>query len=473
LKYGKFVDNYGEFFIANVEVSSDQATGNNPSSNPSFQSSDTSSELVDIWTYEINYNSLPIYFSKSWAEKVFFIGQTVLMFNSDVTNNVDRDQDKLLKQTIWHEHEQKFFGKFIELQQRDHFSVVSFEQIVDEIKCYVTERLSLILVKDSDLVKHLKLLRDFYLLGRGELYCELIKSLDEFHTDKLTENTIKELNRIFHKTATSVNIPDVLELFTLDTYKGEVEESFSLNPNKPKPVLNVLTLKYNVKWPLHLLFSPKVLENYNDLFRFMMKIKKNQQNLYAVWHHHRQEKIAINNKLFEFRNNLMFFIDNLQYYLQVEVVESQYSIMMKKIEERNDFEQIQKAHNCFLANVLSLCFMLENTEHSMILSRSMGLSSESQVFIIINNILKLIENFTGFAFICSDPMTEKEDESFRKFGILFNREIEALLMKLRNLQGSAPVAQLLLRLDFNYYFSSQIDKREEENEPESIEQLIY
>lgn len=447
---------YGEFIIASVEPS--EPMSNNPSTSvPSFQSSDTSSDLVDIWNYEINYNMLPIYFSKNWAEKVFFIGQTVLMFNSDVNNNTNNDgedQRKSEKQTIWDEQDHGYFGKFSELQEADHFSAFSFEKIVDEIKQYVTERLSLILVKDADLVKHLRLLRDFYLLGRGELFCELIKALNQFHTNCFTENTLRELNRVLNKTAASVNIPDVLDLFSFDMCKDENEESFVANQ---KPILNVLSLKYNVQWPLHLLFSPKVLENYNDLFRFMMKIKKIQQDLYAVWHHHRQEKNQRNNKLFEFRNNLMFFIDNLQYYLQVEVVESQYSIMMKKIEERTDFEQIQKAHNCFLANILSLCFMLESAEYSMILSRTMGLSSESQVFKIINKILQLIENFTSFAFICSNPLNEEDEKTFDNFDKLFASFIESLMNKLRNLQGSAPVAQLLLRLDFNFWFSSQID----------------
>jgi hypothetical protein len=42
------------------------------------------------------------------------------------------------------------------------------------------------------------------------------------------------------------------------------------------------------------------------------------------------------------------------------VLESQFSIMMEKIRETNDFEQIIRAHGCFQANVLALCFLLES-----------------------------------------------------------------------------------------------------------------
>jgi hypothetical protein len=37
----------------------------------------------ELWRYEICYDLLPNNFPTNWAEKVLFIGQTVLMFNSD------------------------------------------------------------------------------------------------------------------------------------------------------------------------------------------------------------------------------------------------------------------------------------------------------------------------------------------------------------------------------------------------------
>ena len=54
----------------------------------------------------------------------------------------------------------------------------------------------------------------------------------------------------------------------------------------------------------------------------------------------------------------MFLVDNLQYYLQVDVLESQYTLLQSAVQATKDFEQIQKAHTVFQANILSQTFLL-------------------------------------------------------------------------------------------------------------------
>lgn len=58
------------------------------------------------------------------------------------------------------------------------------------------------------------------------------------------------------------------------------------------------------------------------------------------------------------RNNLIFIIDNLQYYLQVDVIESQYTIMENSMKNTRNFEDVQKAHSVFITNVMSRTFLL-------------------------------------------------------------------------------------------------------------------
>lgn len=358
--YGKFVDVYGEFFIVHVETKSGiekRLPSSAQHSVNTFLSSEPSVNL-DLWHYEINFDMLPHYFHKSWAEKVLLIGQTVLMFNSD-PRECNTSSDFLAateKQTVWGDQEQIFFQKFHRLQEAEKLTVITFEQIVDDIKVCVTEHLSEIAITEADLAKQLKLVKDFFLLGRGELFYEFIKGLNPLYTDEVNEHMVRDINRAFQVAATSVNIQDEIELFSLDMEKEEID-SYSFHS---KGFFNLLILRYNVKWPLHLLFSPKVLDKYNDLFRFLIRIKKTQHDLHMIWCHHREEKVQRNNELLQFRNNLMFLIDNLQYYLQVDVLESQFSIMMTKVGETRDFEQIQRAHSFFQANVLGLCFLLEN-----------------------------------------------------------------------------------------------------------------
>lgn len=62
----------------------------------------------------------------------------------------------------------------------------------------------------------------------------------------------------------------------------------------------------------------------------------------------------------QLRNNLIFIVDNLQYYLQVDVLESQYTIMESIMKNTRNFEEIQRAHSVFMANVMSQTFLLSN-----------------------------------------------------------------------------------------------------------------
>lgn len=176
IMYGKFVDIYNEFFIQHVENNRLNYNRMNSVQTTTFQSSGPSIS-TDLGHYEISYDMLPHYFNKNWAEKVLFIGQTVLMFNSDPreilktklwnSDQVDNEQAQEIPRTnnIWGNQEYVFYRKFHELQQRDKLSVVTFEKIIDEIKISVTEHLSEIAINEADLLKQLKYIKDFFLLG--------------------------------------------------------------------------------------------------------------------------------------------------------------------------------------------------------------------------------------------------------------------------------------------------------------------
>ncbi|KAL7021042.1 hypothetical protein ACKWTF_011724 [Chironomus riparius] len=436
---GKFLDIYGEFFIMHVDpldMPEKRPTFSTQTSISTFQSSEQSIN-TELWRYEVNFDMLPHYFPKSWAEKVLFIGQTVLMLSSN-----DSDQN------IYDGKEYQFFQKFHHFQDANKLTVINFERTIDEIKMCVTEHLSEIAIQDADLVKQLKLIKDFYLLGRGELFYEFIKGLDPIYGNVVTENAVRDINRIFQVSAASVNVQDDVDLFHFEMLKTDME-SFSY---ENKGLFQFLTLRYKIKWPLHLMFPPKVLDKYNELFQFLIRIRKIQFSLHCLWCYHREKKIEKSSEVLNFRNKLMFLIDNLQYYLQVDVLESQFSIMMDKIKETKDFEQILRAHSCFQANVLSLCFLLENSDP---LSKSMSNSMmENPVLTILNKILNLIEQFTAFAYIASSPMTSEDKITLDNFDELFSSFVDSLLKMLSGL-CSAPLSQLLLRLDFNYWFSTK------------------
>lgn len=58
------------------------------------------------------------------------------------------------------------------------------------------------------------------------------------------------------------------------------------------------------------------------------------------------------------RQHLIFLVNNLQYYLQVDVIEAQFSVLLKAVENANEFEDIIKVHHEFISNLLAKTFIL-------------------------------------------------------------------------------------------------------------------
>ena len=53
---------------------------------------------------------------------------------------------------------------------------------------------------------------------------------------------------------------------------------------------------------------------------------------------------------------MTFVVDNLQQYFMADVLESQFSMLKKKMSAADDFEDLGQAHDVFVANVTEQTF---------------------------------------------------------------------------------------------------------------------
>lgn len=450
LIYGRLVDAHEEFFIVHSDtnrVRNVQSTANfSTGSTHATVASDTASVNADLWHYEVCYEMLPPYSTPSWAEKVLFIGQTVRMLNSDPRKKAKRasvweeeagtaagtgetaivateHHDEVINvvgNSLWNKQEHIYFNKLQALYNDDSVDIGAYESIVNEIKVYVTERLSEIAFNQADLIMHLRLVKDYYLLGRGELFLEFIKQTDSISAcDGITEQLARDVSRAFQVALNRTFIDD-LEQLTVCMPLTDAHDSHDGNDmDDAHQFLRLIQLKFKVKWPLHLFFSPLILKRYNELFRFLLQIRKLQNDLHVVWRLHRERKIAGNSTLALLRNKLLFLVDNLQYYLQVDVLESQFSILIAAVQNSKDFEFIQRTHSVFQANIMSLCFLLNtnvaDASHLLMNTTTAHAhgkpnDAENPVLTILKNIMRTIRMFCKLNATCSDPLTHDEQQ---------------------------------------------------------------
>ncbi|KAF8764258.1 Gamma-tubulin complex component 4 like protein [Argiope bruennichi] len=190
--------------------------------------------------------------------------------------------------------------------------------------------------------------------------------------------------------------------------------------------------------------AAEVRNRYNMIFRFLLSVRRVQIDLHKCWALQMQIKGAgAESRLMPFwqlRSHMSFLIDNFQYYILVDVLESCFSSLMDKLETVKDFEEIQQYHNRFLTSVISQCFLeLWTVHHSL------------------EEILELCSSFCSLVNRVTVTMNPKDINMFDNIKSNFQRQTSLLfriLSGVRSHQVSPHLAQLLLRIDYNKYLTS-------------------
>uniref|UniRef100_V9KCH2 Gamma-tubulin complex component n=1 Tax=Callorhinchus milii TaxID=7868 RepID=V9KCH2_CALMI len=399
--------------------------------------------------FSLRAEMLPSYLPVRVAEKILFVGESVQMFENQNVNHPRTG-------SILKNQEDIYAAELHLLKQQPLFSLVDFENLIDRIRSTVAEHLWKLMVNEADLLGQLKIIKDFYLLGRGELFQAFLDSAQHLLKTPPTAVTEHDVNVAFQKSAHKVLLDDdnLLPLLhlTID-YHGkdhkDSSQSRDTGPRDPSPRevpssgWSALGLSYKVQWPLHILFTPAVLEKYNIVFKYLLSVRRVQAELQHCWALQMQRKHLKSNKTvaikWRLRNHMAFLVDNLQYYLQVDVLESQFSQLLQQINSTRDFESIRLAHDHFLSNLLAQSFILLKP-----------------VFHCLNEILELCHNFCS---LVSENLGPLDDRGASQLHLLvkgFSRQSSLLfkiLSSVRNHQINSDLAQLLLRLDYNKYYT--------------------
>lgn len=454
--HGLLLDHYGEFFIHR------QMKSLNTSQHSSVSEEDdlglagvTGKQLEEVMKLSEDFHSnverfslrpemLPNYIPVRVANKIMFVGESVHMFSNEKQKPVFRHTGSILKNK-----EDDFAKELQKLSTVDEFNLMEFEKIIDAIRSCVAETLWKLVVEESDLVGHLRIIKDFYLLGRGELFLAFIDQVQTLLSTPPTATTQHDVNTAFHQAARSVLFENdaLLQRFqlTVEGRGGQGKEDKTQGKRTEPSVesgWSVLGLGYTVQWPLHILVTNTCLEKYNQIFCFLLAVKRVQLELQQLWALQMQQKHQISSgkdaAVWHLRTHMAFLVDNLQYYLQVDVIESQFSILLDKIHTTRDFEAIRLAHDQFITALLSQSFLLmRHVNHCL-----------QEILENCHKFCVLVKQYDS-----ADERLQQHMETITKNFQLQSNLLFKILSSVRSHQASPHLAQLLLRIDFNKYFS--------------------
>ncbi|KAJ8977301.1 hypothetical protein NQ317_009318 [Molorchus minor] len=325
--YGDLVDAFEEFFIVDGKTADENFLYPEQLAEIMMESNSTHSLLKKskvrrpplVRKFLINWRMLPMFMSEETMESILFMGRIVWIVRNDPKQSTcDRYQIKY-KRDIWEGKDMEYYKKVQSLESQT-FNKIEFQQTIEECRIKLTKYLWSVMLDEGNLIQHLQLIRDYYALGRGELFQQFITVAENHIKEVTSDSIIQNLNFIFLETARKIY--------------GENDKTYlkfeltSSNIDRRIPWAR-LQINFEIKWPLHIVFHPKVMELYNKLFCYLLRLRKTQIDLHRLWAEHVSGKQRIDRRVWTLRQNLMFLVNNLQYYLQVDVIEAQFSLLLK------------------------------------------------------------------------------------------------------------------------------------------------
>lgn len=184
-------------------------------------------------------------------------------------------------------------------------------------------------------------------------------------------------------------------------------------------------------------FSENCKQRYNDIFNLLIALRYVQIELNSLW-------LALkaqdqNSLVWHLRNGMSFFINNFQYYIQIDVLEYKYQQLIRSIVSSTDFQQIKHLHELFLADIQQHSFMLLSTAYQSI-------RDILSICVLFCLTVKQQENNKNL-----------DENILRQFGRDFNEKIKILFGILGIVQKHNALPHLgvfLTRLDFNRFLTN-------------------
>ncbi|KAK1291996.1 hypothetical protein QJS10_CPB17g01279 [Acorus calamus] len=503
--YGILQDQYGEFFIRRQE---DRDVENESSHAEVSEKSRTKypdgASLTDWHSgFHIFLDMLPEYIHMHVAESILFAGKAIRVLRNP--GPAFKSQDVIPHQpSATDSYQVKGFMEFLtslkepsmdtellpqseankidemlqELKDSSEFHKRSFESAIDSIRIIAAKHLWQLVVVRADLTGHLKALKDYFLLAKGDFFqCFLEESRQLMRLPPRQATAEADLVVPFQMAAiktvgdedkyfsrVSVRMPSFGIAITRsqnDVPKAKAGADGIFTSELSPDGWDGIALEYVVDWPLQLFFTQDVLSKYRRVFQYLIRLKRTQMELERTWatvmhqghsdfakqrknrskhsisqHHRRRSR-----PMWHIREHMAFLVRNLQFYIQVDVIESQWNVLQARLQESHDFTELVGFHQEYMLALISQSFL--------------DIGSVSR---ILDGILKLCLQFCWKMEDCENTANISELEHIAEE---FHKKSNSLytILHSNRLVGSqrAPsLRRFLLRLNFNSFLEGTV-----------------
>lgn len=388
---------------------------------------------------------------------------------------------------------------------------------------FASRKLLDMLMDEEQLLARLKSIKHYFLLDQGDFinhFMDIAEDELAKNVNDISEQKLKSLLELALRTSIANHDPfkdDLkcdLEPYTLvkhimgivgvcetkpgDSGKGTpAAASPSTRAGSRDPYANLVgldlfTLSYQIKWPLSLVVSKKVLVKYQLIFRHLFHCKHVERQLCKTWQNHQSTKAFALRRSFvqsyALQQQMLHFLQNIQHYMMNEVLEPRWHSMEQKIHKVSSVDEVLTYHNEFLDVCFKEC-MLRNPRLLKILTKltSICITFSKQIERVYTDFMAIYppsRDESGKPFPLSSRFQRCEEQqrigteharkvleskgfqgTITKLESTFNTHLQYLIKALKAFSQSESdpyLSTLAARLDYNGFYEQSLFKNQTE-----------
>lgn len=325
---GELSDPFQEFFVLEQQLDSE---------NPDYRTGATS-----VWEdkYKLDTTMIPSIMTDDFAQKVFLIGKS-LNFIRHICNDA-----------AWVESYSKTSSRELK-----YGSTSDLLHSIDTAYTTTMARLIHLMLHKFSLMTHLSALKKYLLLSQGDFIALLMESLapslERPANSQYRHTLTAQLEHAIRNSNAQHDSPAVLRRLDarmLELSHGEIG-------------WDVFTLEYRVDSPLDVVVTPYGSKQYLKVFNFLWRIKRVEFALGATWRRCMTGARGVLGTVDDIHGKdwkaaravvgeMIHFINQLQYYILFEVIESSWDKLYKEVTKKDaTLDDLIQAHATYLRSI--------------------------------------------------------------------------------------------------------------------------
>ncbi|XP_017087980.1 gamma-tubulin complex component 2 homolog isoform X2 [Drosophila bipectinata] len=447
----------------------------------------------------IHRNELPEHYSDDYWEKRYTVRR------DRIPTFLEKYSDKILRTGKYLNVIRQCGKRVMPTQQMELEFDPSSERhvtVINDAYYFAARMLLDVLLTENDLMGHLQSVKRYLLLNQGDFTMQFMDACEDElskNVDLVLPMTLENLLGLTLRLSSARNDPykDDLhcELLTYDLVTqmskimNQKEEYWQSQDRLDLSGLECFAFTYEVKWPVSLVLNHIAISKYQMLFRQLFYCKHVERQLCKIW---KENSIAkkfsphaaeLYRSAFTLRQRMMNAIQNLEYYMMIEIIEPNWHIFIEKMKKVENVDNVLRLHQDFLDSCLKNCMLTESSHLNRAIFKLCKICLKFCEFIQRSQRFFLDAELKSMVCDSSDDSTDSSEsdpecshrpqvestldptdtfsERVKRFDLEFTGLLISFLKQINNMAKKNTADRfmnLVHRINFNAFYTDQMDK---------------